>query len=339
MSKNQPKLSIGLPVYNGDKFIQEAIDSLLAQTFADFELIISDNASTDKTEEICRAYAAQDKRIRYYRNDKNLGCSRNFNRVFELSVGKYFKWAAYDDLHAPDFLVKCVEVLDYNPRVVLCHSQVYFIDENGNFLQNYNIKLNTNSPKPHERFHELLTKHLCYQCYGVIRTSALKIVPPMGSYGTADGILLLRLGLLGQFYEIPEYLFFARVHPQQSLSMFFPSYRSFTNNQAEYSLCMLPDFYGYTVWFDSAKKGKLLFPHWRILWEYMLSIWLFQLSLSERIYCHISIYQQLKGTESLLLQDLVKAIQTIWQRWQNTSLKTSKSPLEEIVVNDQSLLS
>ncbi|MBE9201833.1 MULTISPECIES: glycosyltransferase family 2 protein [unclassified Nodularia (in: cyanobacteria)] len=317
MSKNPPKVSIGLPVYNGEKFIKAALDSLLAQTFTDFELIISDNASTDNTEEICRAYAAQDERIRYYRNNSNLGCSRNFNRVFELSVGEYFKWAAYDDLHAPDFLIKCVEILDNHPTVVLCHSHVSLIDENGDFLQNYNIKLNTDSQKPHKRFHELLTKHLCYQCYGLIRASALRKIPPMGSYGTADGILLLRIGLLGQFYEIPEYLFFARTHSQQSLSMFFPNHHLLTKDKTEHSQSILPDFYAYTVWFDSAKKGKILFPHWRILWEYMLSVWLFPLTLQQRLRCHISIYQQLHGTEYLLLQDLFKAAQIICQPWQS----------------------
>ncbi|KZL50434.1 glycosyl transferase [Nodularia spumigena CENA596] len=333
MSKNQPKVSIGLPVYNGEKFIKSALDSLLSQTFEDFELIISDNASTDNTEEICRGYAAQDKRIRYYRNDTNFGCSRNFNRVFELSVGEYFKWAAYDDLHAPDFIMKCVAVLDNNPTVVLCHSHVSFIDENGDFLQNYNIQLNTDSQHPHKRFHELLTKHLCYQCYGVIRANSLRKVPPMGSYGTADGILLLRIGLLGEFYEIPEYLFFARSHSEQSLSMFFPNHHLLRKDKSKSTSSILPDFYAYTVWFDSAKKGKILFPHWRILWEYMLSVWLFKLSLYQRIRCHISIYQQLQGSEYLLLKDLLKAAQIIlWQRWRPSSIKeTTFLPLKELL--------
>ncbi|MFS0513957.1 glycosyltransferase family 2 protein [Nostoc sp. UIC 10607] len=325
MSSNQPRLSIGLPVYNGEKFIKEAIDSLLAQTFEDFELIISDNASTDKTEEICRAYAEQDQRICYYRNDKNIGCARNFNRVFKLSSGEYFKWAAYDDLHAPDFIKKCVEVLDQDPSIILCHSHTYFIDEQGNFLQNYDIKLKADALKPHKRFHELLTKHLCYQCYGVIRASALRMVPPMGGYGNADGILLLRLGLLGRFYEIPEYLFFARSHPQQSMSMFFPNYLLFSDKNQKPLLSMLPDFYAYAVWFDSANKGQILFPHWRIIWEYILSIWRSHLSLYERLCCHISLQQQLKGTEYLLLKDLLRVLQLIWKSWQVALVKKTAS--------------
>ncbi|MDZ8186212.1 MAG: glycosyltransferase family 2 protein [Nostoc sp. ChiSLP02] len=325
MSSNQPRLSIGLPVYNGERFLQQAINSLLAQSFKDFELIISDNASTDKTEEICRAYAKQDQRIRYYRNEYNIGCARNFNRVFELSSGEYFKWAAYDDLHAPDFVSKCVELLDADPTIILCHTQVYFIDEQGKFLQSYDIKLKTDALKPHHRFHELLSKHLCYQCYGVIRASALKKVPPMGGYGNADGIFLLRLGLVGRFYEIPEYLFFARSHPQQSMSMFFPSYMSLANNNQASSFRRLPDYYAYTVWFDSAKKGKILLPHWRMLWEYIISIWYVPLSLYERLCCHRSLIQKLKGAEYLLVKDLLKVLKILVKNWRQAAIRTRVS--------------
>jgi glycosyltransferase involved in cell wall biosynthesis len=311
MYKSQPRLSIGLPVYNGEKFLKESLNSLLNQTFSDFELIISDNSSTDNTEEICRNYAAQDQRIRYYRNASNIGCACNFNRVFELSTSEYFKWAAYDDLHAPDFISKCMQVLEKNPHYILCHSHTSFINEQGNFLQHYDIKLNTNSEKPQIRFDELLTKHLCYQMYGVIRKSALKKIPPMGGYGNADGILLLRLAMLGQFYELPEYLFFARIHPQQSLSMFFPNYLLFTNKNPQYSLDMLPDFYEYSVWFDSGNKGKILFPHWRIFKEYLLSISQSPLNLYEQIMCYLSIAKKLSGTESLLLKDLWMAAKMI----------------------------
>jgi len=321
MSNNQPRLSIGLPVYNGEKFLKETIDSLLSQTFEDFELIISDNASTDKTEEICRAYIGQDKRIYYYRNEENKGSAPNFNRVFELSSGEYFKWAAYDDLYAPDFLMKCVEVLDQDPNVILCQSQVSIIDEHGEFIQNYDIQLKTDSPKRHERFHELLSKHLCYQIFGVIRASALKKIPSLGSYGHADGILLLRLGLLGQFYEIPEYLFFSRKHPQQSMSMFVPNYLLFANKNQNHSLSMIPDYHAYSIWFYSANEGKIILPHWRILWECLLSMWRGSLSLYEHICCSISMYNQLKGTEYLLLKDLLIALQMLWVSWRKALIK------------------
>ena len=96
MSK-PPRISIGMPVYNGEQFLAGALDSVLTQDFEDFELIISDNASEDGTQKICLDYAARDRRIRYYRNEMNIGGSRNHSRVFELSAAEYFKWAHYDD--------------------------------------------------------------------------------------------------------------------------------------------------------------------------------------------------------------------------------------------------
>src|SRR3954470_1068595 len=98
MSERRPRVSIGLPVYNGQRFLAPAVSSLLAQTFADFELVICDNASTDDTEAICRRFAERDPRVRYHRNEQNVGAAPNFNRALALSTGQYFKWAAHDDL-------------------------------------------------------------------------------------------------------------------------------------------------------------------------------------------------------------------------------------------------
>ena len=120
MTQPTPRVSIGLPVYNGERFLARAIDSLLAQDFVDFELVISDNASTDGTGEISRDYAARDPRIRYHRNERNIGAVGNFNRTLDLASGEYFKWAAHDDWCAPQFLGRCVEVLDDDPSTVLC---------------------------------------------------------------------------------------------------------------------------------------------------------------------------------------------------------------------------
>jgi glycosyltransferase involved in cell wall biosynthesis len=129
--KEPPKVSVGMPVFNGDRFIAETIDSILAQTFGDFELIISDNASTDGTEKICRQYADDDGRIRYVRNRENLGAAYNYNQTFHLSSGDYFKWACHDDLLRPEFLERCVEVLDRDPSAVLVYTDWAPIDETG----------------------------------------------------------------------------------------------------------------------------------------------------------------------------------------------------------------
>ena len=129
-----PKLSIGIPVFNGQEFLPELLDSLLRQTFADFEIVICDNASIDRTQDICREYARRDSRVRYTCNERNLGASPNHNRVFELSTAPFFKWAAHDDLYHNDYLEVCVRLLDENPDVVLAHTGTAFIDEAGELL-------------------------------------------------------------------------------------------------------------------------------------------------------------------------------------------------------------
>ena len=117
-----PRVSIGMPVHNGQRFIRSAIESLLSQTCGDFELVISDNASTDATEAICREYQARDARVRYSRSERNLGGPANFRRVFHLCSGELHKWATADDYWEPTFVERCVEILDARPDVVLAYS-------------------------------------------------------------------------------------------------------------------------------------------------------------------------------------------------------------------------
>ena len=305
-----PKVSIGLPVYNGGNFLAEALDSILSQTYTDFELIISDNASTDETGQIARKYANKDQRVRYYHNEQNLGASWNFNRVFQLSSGKYFKWAAHDDLIAPDFLMRCVDVLDQNTDVVLAHSKAKIIDEHGECIQDYGVKLRTWSEKAHVRFHDLLNKNLGFEIFGLIRTGALKMTPLFGNYAYTEKVLLLRLGLIGRFQELPEYLFLGRKHPHQSMSRFVPDHMIFTQMNPQYTTKMLPDFHRWTVWFDTTKEGKILFPHWRIMQGMSKAIRQTPkqfLSLSEKIRCYLSLVKKSRKEYILLVEDLVAA--------------------------------
>src|SRR6185295_20414870 len=104
MQNRPPRVSIGLPVFNGEQLLRQAVDSLLAQTFSDFELVISDNGSTDGTEAICREYAARDSRIRYLREPENRGGSWNFSRLPPLARGEYFRWSCHDDICEPTHL-------------------------------------------------------------------------------------------------------------------------------------------------------------------------------------------------------------------------------------------
>jgi glycosyltransferase involved in cell wall biosynthesis len=267
MGRAKPRVSIGMPVYNGENYVREAIDSILRQTYDNFELVISDNASSDGTREVCESYAARDRRVRYCRTERNLGAANNFNRVFARSSGEYFKWAAHDDLLAPEYLAKCVAVLDRDPSVVLCYPRAIVIDEEGNRVEEYGVKLRTDSSKAQERFLDLIwANHRCYQVFGVGRASALQLTALMGNYAAADRVLLARLALLGRFHEIPEGLFFPRRHPAQ----FMRSRR---------------DRHSQTEWFDSARAGKILFPKWRILRGYWGALAGVPLGWRERAWC------------------------------------------------------
>jgi glycosyltransferase involved in cell wall biosynthesis len=282
LHNREPLLSIGMPVFNSEKYLKNTLDAILAQTFQDFELIISDNASTDRTQEICQEYATKDKRIHYYRNEKNLGAPKNYNRVFELSSGKYFKWAAYDDLFAPEFLRKCIEVLDNDPSIVLCHSKSGRINQDGDLVGYYNqgIMKKIDSPKPHERFGDLIKLYYTTcPVFGVFRTELLAKTPLQGSYIGADRNLLAEIGLMGRIHQIPECLFFWRDHPASYTSMFYGSNRTAT----------LELFRNETAWWSNMNVTD--FPYWKNCIEYFRSINRVPLKWSERLRCYAQLFR------------------------------------------------
>lgn len=277
----KPRVSFGIPVFNGENHIREALDSILNQKYTNFEVIISDNASTDKTRQICLEYAAKDNRIKYYRNKKNFGASKNHNRVFQLSSGEYFKWAAHDDAITSDFLQKCVNVLDNDNSVVCCHSRTARIDENGKLVGNYDHKLlkEINSEKPYERFGDLISiRNLCWYIFGVIRTSSLRSISLLGNFIGADHALLAELGLKGRFYEIPEYLFYRRDHPN--------SYTRTYCEQKKFAISS-KDYEQQAMWWGS---GFSRFPWWTMCFDYFRSVREAHLKLSERLLCYSEIY-------------------------------------------------
>ena len=206
---------MGLPVYNGERYLVEALDALLAQTFTDFELIISDNASTDGTEEICRRYAAADSRIRYIRQPRNIGASPNHNVLVREARGEYFKWAAHDDLYAPELLARCVAALDEHPDVVLSHGDMAIIDETGAVVQKVDYRLATGSTDVRERFRSLVVFDGADDEYGVMRTDVLRSVREVDSYHHAGRPFIAEIAFRGRFHQVRELLFFRRDHPDR----------------------------------------------------------------------------------------------------------------------------
>jgi glycosyltransferase involved in cell wall biosynthesis len=211
-----PRLSVGLPVYNSSAYVAESIEAILGQTFKDFDLIISDNASTDDTGDICRRYLKQDSRVRYFRQRKNVGLSPNHNFCVKQSEAELFKWAAGDDLYARDLLEKCVAALDENPKVVLAHSWTAMIDGNGDVFQANSYPLRTSAPRAPERFRSLLNDSGGDDDGGVIRREVLLKTAMKESYHHADRTFIAELSLYGPFYQEPDWLYFRRDHPDRA---------------------------------------------------------------------------------------------------------------------------
>ncbi len=210
-----PRLSIGLPVYNGENFLAESLEALLGQSYQDFELIISDNASTDGTADICRSYAEQDSRIRYFRQPHNIGGAPNHNFVIEQARGELFKHASHDDLYARDLLRLCVAALDERPEVVLAHSWSAVINETGAVAELIDYPVDTAAPRAPDRLRSMLFDGWGDDEGGVIRTGVLRRTPLHASYHFADRTFTAEIALHGPFYMVPDWLYFRREHAGQ----------------------------------------------------------------------------------------------------------------------------
>ncbi len=265
-----PRLSIGIPVFNGQEFLPGLLESLLAQTFRDFEILICDNASSDRTPEICREYGQRDSRIHYIRNERNLGAIENFNRVFAFATAPLFKWAAHDDVHHELYLETCVRVLDDNSDIVLAHTGTAFIDEKGEILP---LEQETGSfvdprsgkrywadgpgigdtPVAAERFWQVLTRaRWGTHMFGVIRHGALQQTSLLPKFAGSDRAMLAELALLGRFRCASEPLFFKRLHTNVSYALGHKELKAFLSTDGRYysrRLRQMKAFFG-------ASRGK-----------------------------------------------------------------------------------
>jgi glycosyltransferase involved in cell wall biosynthesis len=271
---NSPKVSIGLPVFNGANYLRRSVQSLLAQTCENFELIISDNASTDETEGICRELARGDARIQYHRNETNIGAARNYNQVFHLARGKYFKWAAHDDECHPAMVQRCVEVLERSPAAV---TMVYplgeLIDEQGRTLRRPLDRIECKQDRPHRRLcHLLSTLNMCDPVFGLYKSEYLKRTQLIGPFFGADYVLLGELVMIGEIWELEEVLFRLRAHEQRSM-------QAHASARAR------------AAWYDPAVlRKRFIMPDWeRMVWELLKSARRAPLPAAERLRCCLAI--------------------------------------------------
>jgi glycosyltransferase involved in cell wall biosynthesis len=285
MENHHVKVSIGLPVHNGEKYLSQALESVLAQTYPDFELILSDNASTDRTEEICQQYAARDPRIRYYRNAENIGGGPNENRTVALSRGEYFCWLGHDDCYEPGYLAECVAVLEKNPDIVHCYSIAVPIDENGKKGAPV-IRNNATSRKPHERFINIAcARDFLEESYGLTRAEILKRTLLVQPYTASDRTLLAEISLYGRFHQVPKALFYKRFHSHN----------------------IYIDWRARMAWYNPKIGGKIVFPFWVQFFDYLERIRRTAISAKEKWFCRLSMLSWLAIFGKNMVKDLLYA--------------------------------
>jgi len=268
-----PRVSVGIPVCNGEKYLRTAIDSVLEQDYEDFELLLSDNASTDGTAGICAEYAAADRRVRYFRNDVNIGAVPNFNRVFALGRGEFFKWLPCDDACYPSLLRRSLEVFDRAPRSVsLVYPWCEMIDERGDYHGRLDENVETRAGLPHQRLRKVLVKRSSAAALGgLIRSEHLMRTRLRGPYAMDDMGLLAELSMVGEFWMIREVLLKVRVHPENA-SRRFPTTRS------------------HAAWLDPQNAGKyvVLNPQVRLMLECFRSILHLPMRPWDKLLCGIA---------------------------------------------------
>lgn len=269
MAAASPRVSVGIPVYNGEKYVSAAIESIREQDLSDIEIIISDNGSTDATDQICREAAEKDDRIRYVRSPVNRGGGWNFGNVLDLATAPLFKWCAADDIARPDFVRRCVEALDQGgPGVVVAFPRTQLIDATGDVFDELGDRtLLVDQPTASERIHTILRAEASHIVYGVIRTDVLRSTRGMMSMVGDDMVLLTELACRGTFALVPEQSFLQRRHPEQFSAL----------------------GQGQVGWHDPSGGSRFVFPQTKLNRELYRAVAIAPLPWPEKLRCWRSI--------------------------------------------------
>lgn len=280
-----PRVCIGIPVYNGAKYIAATLEASLAQTFRDLEVVVADNASTDGTAEICREFAARDARLRYVRFEEHIGVADSFTRTFGLCRSEYFQWAASDDTHDPTFVEKAVEVLDASPDVVVCYSDTAVVDELGAVVGKDDFVLELDHPCPSTRFHRMIMAppkhHGAHEQYGLIRSEVMRRTGVMSNHVMGCRVLLAELALRGRLVRIDEVLFFNRDHGGRSQRDGRPRARPGSILTAWLPIGAWPP----SEFWNPRKRGRIVFPEFDITGQWLLVVLRTPMRTADRLRC------------------------------------------------------
>ncbi len=206
--RGNPKVSVGIPVYNGGTSLERALNSILNQDYANLEVVISDNCSTDNTQEIVLEYSARDRRVKYVRQEINLGATENFTKVFELTTGEYFMWAAADDFRSPEFVSSCLAHLQSEQSAVLCAPKIAGLISSLPELR-WTTSLSSFSDKTTvlSRYKETLRNFPATAIYGLYKSSAVKNTAVFKKFMGSDLVFIQNLSIEGNFIDCKRTLF------------------------------------------------------------------------------------------------------------------------------------
>ena len=294
---DQPLVSIGIPVYNGANYMDIALDAIRNQTYRNIEIIISDNASTDNTEEICRTAMAEDDRIRYIRQDVNLGASANHNEVLKHGQGKYFVWAAHDDRHDPRFVETLVEMMESNPHAMAAFSRSASIDPEGNLITEDDLRPDMYSANPVTRFRHILDhKNTCHPFFAVHNREKIMDTRLFLNFTGADRIMLTEILLRGPILEHPETLFFLRHHDDRSTAL--PG--------------KMKTRWGHPreAWFDPNRATKIVFPQWKRLGSNITAVASAPISIVQKASCYVGLARNLSKRRFMGVRSLLRDFPT-----------------------------
>ncbi len=286
------RVSIGLPVYNGENYLVTAVESVLNQSYSHWELVICDNASTDGTERLGRDFADNHRQISYYRQSENVGAAPNFNATFHHANGEFFQWLAHDDYLHPEWLARCVAALDSNPKAHLVYGQEMGIDGAGAIIGKRPYLQPNSRATARERMYAILSNDRGSPAvFGLMRREILARTDLIGGYDASDQVLLVDMAMQGQIIELKDWLYFHREHAERSVN----AYR---------------DRHAANVWFATGNKGKKTYPEWQLMREYLRVIWRAPIPAGERRDCFVQFMRWAKSQRRYqrLWEDLVIAV-------------------------------
>ena len=250
MERRNPRVTIGVPVFNGERYLERALRSLCDQDFGDLEILVADNASTDGSLAIAERWAATDARVRILTSAENRGAAWNFNRLVDSAGGELFMWAASDDEFDRRYVGALAAALDRDDDAVLAHGDTVDIDESGSVIHTWDLAPQATDGPAANRFGDVMRDtHKCFAVFGLIRTDVLRRTTRIGPYSGSDKVLLAELALHGRFVHVPEPLFRHREHADRSMNRH-------------------PDERTRPVWFDTTRAGRISLPYWRTFAEY-----------------------------------------------------------------------